>query len=319
MREIMTVTGPLWPEELGFCQCHEHIAIRKEYLSQVNPALCMEEPQKNLEELKRYKKAGGVSLIDAQPVGCGRMTKTLKFLSKESGIRILASTGFHKLSFYPYDHWLYTASEESLEHIWVSELTEGMYADADRAFPARQCAVKAGILKTAYDTEELSARYQKLFRAAVKAARKTDRILMIHVEQNTNPVLLQQYLLELGMPAQDMIFCHMDRACKDLSMHTAILKNGSYLEFDTIGRFKYHSDEREIQIIGKLLAAGFGRQLLYSLDTTRERLKSYTPNGVGLDYILNVFNPALRKAGLSEAILRQFSVENPARALTGQG
>ena len=57
-------------------------------------------------------------------------------------------------------------------------------------------------------------------------------------------------------------------------------------------------------------------QLLYSLDTTRERLKSYQPSAVGLDYILNTFNPLLEVFGISEDMVRKFSVTNPARMLT---
>ena len=244
------------------------------------------------------------------------MADELRKLSVKSGVHIIASTGFHKLCFYPDSHWIHSISETEMEEIFVQELTAGMYTDADCTYPSAQSDAKAGIIKTAYDTEELSPRYKKLFRAAASASLKTERIIMIHVEQNTNPVLLQDFLLNLGIEPKNLMFCHMDRACADINIHKAILEKGSYLEFDTIGRFKYHSDEQEIQIIQSLLDMGFARLLLYSLDTTSDRLTSYNPDAVGLDYILTKFNASLKSSGISEDMIHMLSVENPARILT---
>ncbi|MCI9615773.1 MAG: phosphotriesterase [Dorea sp.] len=316
MKEIMTVTGPVSPEKLGFCQCHEHIALSKGQSYLVNPALCIDDMEKSLEELRRYRSFGGDSVIEAQPCGCNRMAGELVRLSEESGVHIIASTGFHKLLFYPKDHWIHTMPAQELEELFAGELEKGMYVDGDRLRPARQCTARAGIIKTAYDTEELSPRYQELFRGAALAAMRTDRVIMIHVEQGTDPRRLFEYLAGLGVRPQRLMFCHMDRAVRDLEIHKEILKNGAYLEFDTIGRFKYHSDEHEISIFRELTEAGFQDQLLYSLDTTRERLKSYQPSAVGLDYILNTFNPLLEAFGISEDMVRKFSVTNPARMLT---
>lgn len=99
-------------------------------------------------------------------------------------------------------------------------------------------------------------------------------------------------------------------------MHKDILKNGSYLEFDTIGRFKYHSDEHEIGLFRELIDAGYQYKLLYSLDTTRARLKAYDSSAIGLDYILRTFNESLLASGISKEILHLISVENPAQVLT---
>ena len=96
-----------------------------------------------------------------------------------------------------------------------------------------------------------------------------------------------------------------------------MLESGAFLEFDTIGRFKYHSDEQEIELFRRHIADGFGRQLLFSLDTTRARLSAYGPTEVGLDYIHRVFLGKMRQAGITEEQIRQISAENPRRALAG--
>ena len=64
-----------------------------------------------------------------------------------------------------------------------------------------------------------------------------------------------------------------------------------------------------------VLDSGGEDQLLFSLDTTRDRLRAYRPEGVGLAYILETFLPAMRKAGITESQIRKISVENPAGIL----
>lgn len=59
-----------------------------------------------------------------------------------------------------------------------------------------------------------------------------------------------------------------------------------------------------------LLDAGFQRQLLFSLDATRTRLKCFHPQAVGLDYLLNVFLPLLRSRGVSQEQLALISHHN---------
>jgi phosphotriesterase-related protein len=187
-----------------------------------------------------------------------------------------------------------------------------MYLDGDIAFPLQQGSSKAGQIKTALDTEGLSPRYQKLFTAAADAAKATGCALMVHIELDSDPRRLADFLAKLGVAQGRMIFCHLDRAVADIGIHREICEQGIYLEYDTIGRLKYHDDEKEADIILELVNAGYEKQLLMSLDTTRSRLASY--GGVpGLTHILEVFIPLLLQRGLTEAQIKSFFIENPAR------
>lgn len=315
MEDIMTVLGRISCKELGFCQCHEHLLLSKGRSYELNPALCMEDIPKSTEELVRYLNAGGTSIVDAQPIGCNRMTEELALISEASGVHIVSSTGFHKLSFYPDSHWIHSIDAKDLAHIFILELTEGMFVNTEDYFPIRQCTLKAGIIKTALDHEGLTPRYQRLFHAAAVASRKTGRPVMIHVEQNTDPLPLLHFLLSNGIKGCQMIFCHLDRVCADLDVHLKIASAGAYLEYDTIGRFKYHSDEHEIRLIQNLIQKGFEKQLLISLDTTAGRLKSYDSTGIGLDYILHTFIPLMYSHKITQEQIHLFTTVNPARAL----
>lgn len=316
MKTIMTVLGRQNPDQLGFCHCHEHLMLSKGVSFERNPALCMEDVEKSTREAILFREAGGGTIIEAQPGGCNRMESALQEIARASGVNIIASTGFHKLIFYPEDHWFYTADEDFLYRFFLHELTEGMYSDIDRSFHETTVPICAGIVKTALDTEGLTPMYRRLFTAAARASIEADVPLMVHIEQNSRPDELLAFLLELGVPAGRIIFCHMDRSVEDLSYYTQVLDKGIALEFDTIGRFKYHSDEDEIGLIRCLLDHGYEDQLLFSLDTTAARLKSYTPDAIGLDYILRVFVPALKEAGVTEEQIRKISHDNCVHVFT---
>jgi len=312
MQIVTTVLGDIEPSTLGFCQSHEHLSIACTCPMAGGPQRCIDDPEKNLAELNLYYAAGGRAMVDAQPVGCGRDAAMLHRISKESGVNIIASTGFHKLPYYPAEHWLNSESEEELTRLFISELNQGMYLDGDITFPSRQGNAKAGQIKTALDTEGLSSRYQKLFTASSEAVRATGCALMAHIEIDSDPRRLADFLVKLGLPPDRIIFCHLDRAVADIRVHKEICEQGIYLEYDTICHPKYHDDEKEAGIILELVEAGYEKQLLMSLDTTRSRLASY--GGVpGLAYILNVFIPLLLSKGLTETQIKSFFVENPAR------
>ena len=72
MREIMSVLGSIAGEALGICQCHEHLMLGKGEGYYINSDLCMDDREKSEEEVRRFRKAGGTTLIDAQPLGCCR-------------------------------------------------------------------------------------------------------------------------------------------------------------------------------------------------------------------------------------------------------
>lgn len=312
---IHTVLGQVAPEQLGFTQCHEHILLRRGRSFEINPALCIEDREKSLQEVRDYRRAGGSALVEAQPVGCGRISRGLEEISKASGVHIVASTGFHKMIFYPEGHWIHRIEEQALAEIFTEELVEGMLSEADGELTPDRQAARAGIIKTALDSCGLTETYQRLFRAAVRAHRNTGAPIMVHIEKGSPPAELARALRDWGADPEKIYFCHMDRACGSREMFLRVLDAGISLEFDTIGRYKYHSDAFELELIKGILDLGYESQLLFSLDTTRERLKAYTAEAVGLTYILKTFLPAMENAGITKRQIEKIAVENPAGIL----
>jgi phosphotriesterase-related protein len=312
---ITTVLGDIAPEDLGFCQSHEHLAIAGDGNFPVKAEDRIDDREKSRKEAELYRRAGGAALVDAQPVGCGRDAAMLRDISETSAVRIIASTGFHKLGYYPPEHWIHTAEADELTRLFIAELREGMFLDGDKTWPQKQGPARAGQIKTALDTEGLTPRYQRVFTAAAAAARVCGCALMVHIETGSDPLALSEYLLKQGLAPNRLILCHLDRAAADIAVHRELCRRGITLEYDTIGRPKYHDDEREGAIITEILEAGYEKQLLLSLDTTRARLYSYG-GSPGLCYILTDFIPRLRRRGIGETQIGAFFRENPARIFT---
>jgi phosphotriesterase-related protein len=293
---IRTILGDIPPESLGWCQCHEHLFVADGPSRRVSASLYMDDYGKSLAELNAYRQAGGASLVDAQPYGCGRMARELVRASQESGVNIVAVTGFHKTAF---------IEDGALTRIYIGEVTQGM----------DDLSARAGLVKLAAEPGEMDASpaYAMLFDAAAHAAAETNAPVLVHTDTGADPMRLLGYLSRLGIAPSRVIICHMDRSCADIAVHEAVAEAGAYLEYDTIHRLKYKSDEDELDLIAHMVARGHAGRLLVGMDTTNERLKSYGA-AFGLDFILDTFRHRLAER-IGAAALDAITVENPAIAL----
>ncbi|HML67700.1 MAG TPA: hypothetical protein PKA81_04830 [Clostridia bacterium] len=310
--QIRTVCGDILPETLGYCQCHEHIFLRAGTTPALSPAICFEDLSRSAQELQLYKCCGGNAIVDAQPIGCGRDARALLALSAQTKVHIIASTGFHRLAFYAPTHWIFKLDTERLASLFEHEITQGMFESCDNAPPSSlPLCCRAGQIKTALEPEGITGQRRTLLLAAAQASVRTGAPLMVHVERGSDPVALLNFWEATGVSPQKMIFCHMDRMVDSLAIHQELCRKGAYLEYDTIGRLKYHTDEREAEIIEQIASSGYLSQLLLSLDTTRARLKSYGGD-IGICYLIESFSPFLKARGFSEQSLQQLQQQNPA-------
>ncbi|MDR0519839.1 MAG: hypothetical protein LBG82_07320 [Clostridiales Family XIII bacterium] len=130
-KRIITVAGDIKPEELGFCQPHEHLYIEGGPASEIFPQLCIDDLYRTVLDLRAYKKAGGSAIADAQPTFTGRNAESLYKLSKECGVHVIAATGFHKLFYYGEGgagNPFLELGEMELAKIFADEIRVGMYA-----------------------------------------------------------------------------------------------------------------------------------------------------------------------------------------------
>lgn len=305
---IQTVTGAIAPETLGHFQPHEHLYVKKTPAALRYPALAIDDAEKSAREACAYRAAGGGALLDAQPVGAGRDANALCHISRASGVPIVAVTGYHRPMFYEKEHWIFTDDEAALTERFVRELSQGM----DEA-----PALRAGAVKAAIGGELPEGREKCKLRAAARAAAACGVPLVLHTEAGQYGALAVSLCEGAGLNPARVLVCHADRQAADYAPHEEIARTGAYLEYDTVGRFKYHDDEAEIRLILHMLEKGCEDRLLLSLDTTAGRLAAYGGE-IGLTYLLTAFLPALNGAGVSPATVRRIVCDNPARPFAPQ-
>lgn len=306
---VQTVCGKVLPEELGHFQIHEHLWVHHTPLADKSPALRIDDYGRSLAELKTYRLAGGGGYADAQPVAAGRNAEMLKKLSEESGVHIVASTGYHLNGFYPDNCWIYALGEEELFDLYSSELEQGMLAwqEDPTVRPAVRTDIKAGLVKAAIPAEGPVGRYAVLLRAAARAAAGSHVPLMIHTEKGLHVMEALEICYSAGLKSENIIICHVDRQASDFAPHDEIAAQGVWLDFDTVGRFKYHSDAEEVALLQHMMP--YAHKIMLALDTTAARLHAYDGE-IGLDYIFTDFIPQLQAAGFSEETIRGYTNVN---------
>ncbi len=157
--------------------------------------------------------------------------------------------------------------------------------------------------------KRLSAIDAKLVRAAARASRQTGLSVTCHT--GGGPAGYAAAVLfaeEKGEPAR-FIVAHSDGHGHEINRKIAAL--GSWVSFDGIG---YRPLDEHLKIVQPLLDKHADRILL-SMDHGWWWVGE--PKGGNIrnyNYLSDTFSPALRKAGVRDAVIRRLSVENPARA-----
>jgi predicted metal-dependent phosphotriesterase family hydrolase len=96
---VQTVLGGISHEEMGITDTHNHVWIEQvQGADLASPVLNQFDLIRK--ELLAYKAAGGTSILDCQPGGCGRNANYLAELSGLTEVNILACTGFHRRKYY---------------------------------------------------------------------------------------------------------------------------------------------------------------------------------------------------------------------------
>ena len=231
---IRTVRGDIPADALGFCQAHEHLLIQAGPASQANPDLRMEEEDRTLAEVCDYRDAGGKALVDAQPVGSGRMAGGLVRVSTESGIHVVASTGFHRPLFYSPASWLFSASAQDLSALFVHELTVGMYEDGMNAWPIRPATgetgpPRAGLIKVAVGAEGVPSAGgdRARFLAAASAAAMTGAPVLVHTEQGAQGEALVRFFQSQGVSPEQLMVSHLDKVPDNGPAILSVLERGA--------------------------------------------------------------------------------------------
>ena len=302
--DVMTVTGPVHPADLGIVLPHEHVFI--DLVREYRGNGLLNDEDLACEELGQLRSAGGSTLIDLTPDEIGRDPAALRRVSEATGILVVMGCG-HYRDPYLDRAWFDRTSVDAIAGELVRDITEGV----------RDTGVRAGIIgEIGSDRGYISAAEERSFRAAARAHRRTGLTISTHAARW--PVGLAQLALlgEEGVDPRRVIVGHADSVPVP-GYQLALARQGCYVSFDGIGTGSAYDDRRAADLVLELVRAGFGAQLLLSHDVClRDHLRAVGGSGYG--YLLTGFLPLLTEAGLDAEQVRTFVTENPRAALTGQ-
>jgi predicted metal-dependent phosphotriesterase family hydrolase len=306
---VMTVSGPIPPDRLGFTLPHEHTGI---YLWHIEKRWDYWEltPDEDLiaDELRDFRRRGGGTLVDLTLDGVGRDPSRLRRLAGVTGLNIVMGTGWYRGAHYPAEALIDRSSVDNLAGVIVGEFAEGVGGTG----------IRPGIIgEIGTDKPWVSAQEERVHRAAARAARETGMAITTHGVRS--PVGLAQLRVfeEEGVDPARVVIGHAD-SYPVLDHYLAILERGANLQFDFLGH-RFQTEEAEeprlVEHIVELLERGWGGQLLLSQDVCHNRqLKAY--GGFGYVYLHQHFLPTLRTAAVGEGEIHTMTHDNPARILT---
>lgn len=305
--ELQTVTGLVAVEDVKLADAHAHVWIDPPKGVPPKHQIRLDDPRKIEAELKDFRSAGGTTLVDCQPGGCGRDARMLVKFSETTEVHITATTGFHLERYYPTESWIWSASEQAAADYFVNELTSGLQEKGD---------VLATTVKVGF-AGEIESQTCILMEAAAEAVRQTGAALLFHTEEGRNTEALPLFFEDRGVPTSRLYLCHMDKR-PDFGLHRELAQAGVLLGYDTFARSKYKPRKNSWPLLVEMVRNGFEDHLAMGLDLARSAMWRHYHGEPGLVYLPDTLLSRLHSEGLSEWVVSKLTGQNIARFLVRQ-
>lgn len=339
--QVQTILGLVEPQQLGVTLPHEHLLCNLEnwfmappdersgtvdhpfsldYLGAIRRRpfehranLVLRDVDLAIAEARRFRDAGGGTIVDVTLEGIGKDFEQLATISKATGLHIVGGCGFYVADTHP--PRLAAMSEEQIAELIISDLRP-----PDGRLPA-------GVIGEIGTSAPIEKSEWKVLGAAAIAQRETGAPISIHaLPPGRSGLEALTFLCDRGVPATAVSICHLDLEI-DLDYHREILRTGAYAEYDVfgypgtgddeldIGRPPPPCDPERIRALATLVSEGYQKQLLLSHDICLNmQLVAY--GGFGYGHIVSNLPPLFALYGIDDATLSQMLKENPQRWLT---
>ncbi|HEX7224121.1 MAG TPA: aryldialkylphosphatase [Candidatus Limnocylindria bacterium] len=310
---VMTVTGPMPASELGLTNAHDHLFLR----SPAMPGQEFEDLDRSAAEVEDAAAHGLRTVVEMTPIGLGRRPDLMRGVSERTGVTIVAASGYHRDAHYGPGHWVTGATVERLAERVVADIETGMHLADDADDDGPRDAARAGAIKAGASYHHISPTERRRLEAAAVASRRTGAAILVHTEIGTAGHEILDLLEGAGVSADRIVLSHLDRN-PDLELHAEIAARGVTLEYNTLGRTKYHPDSTVLDLIEGMVRAGHGDRLMLGCDLGRREYFRAYGGGPGMAYLLTTFVPRVRRR-IGDAATDAILVRTPARvyALTG--
>ncbi len=304
---VVSVTGPVRADGLGVVDAHDHLFLD-------SPALAgqsFQDTDRAIEEVLDGRASGIGTIVEMTPIGLGRRPDRMRAVAEATGVAIVAASGYHRDAHYPAGHWVHDASTATLADRIIADLTVGMHP-ADWLDPGLPLdPARAGAIKGGASYHRITHGERRRLEAIAAASVATGAAVLVHSEIGTAAHEIVDLLEGAGMDPSRIALAHLDRN-PDAELHAEVASRGVTLEYDTIGRTKYHPDSTVLDLIEAVATAGHLDRIVLGLDLgQRDYLRAYG-GGPGLRYLMTAFVPRLRRR-LGDEAADRILVANPAR------
>lgn len=301
--QVMTVRGPVSPDQLGVTLSHDHVMIDAWDFQKPRYDVIFDDESIMLEEVKLYRDAGGGTICDPTNIGIGRNPRALRRISEASGVNIVMGAGWYREVVYP--RYIYETSTNDLAALLIREILDGVDDSGIRPGFVGEIGTERGALSPANE---------RVFRAAGRAHMRTGCPILTHTTHWGELALEQlDVLAEEGVAAEHVIISHLgDR--RGISWWLPIAERGAWLSIDNLAFIDgYAPLEFRVDNVARLCAEGLAGQIMLANDICElGQLQTY--GGVGYANVIANFLPMLRDRGVTEDDIHQMTVLNPSRA-----
>lgn len=281
MSIIMTVAGPIAPEDLGPTTMHEHLLVdlRVQWREPANERatvralrdapvtidllshlrrypqsttldnLLLADEELAIREAGFFRRAGGSGIVDLTNFGLSRDPIGLFRIAAATGLNIVMGGGCYVENAHP--EWVDEASVEELTDLFIADFFEGVDGTGISTGIIGEVGIsgypKGSRRRPGDKTGEMTLNEERVLRASARAALATGQSVSVHVSMAGRgaPAVIDA-LEDEGLPASRQVMCHMD-SVPDPDYHREIMSRGATVEFSSFGR-EYYEDRAGVSL-----------------------------------------------------------------------
>ncbi|MCA9771857.1 MAG: hypothetical protein KC466_05575 [Myxococcales bacterium] len=302
----------------------ENVGVARRNALLIKDNLVHDDVALTIRETRDYRVAGGGTLINVDLPGLGRDVSKLKEIATDTGLHIVASTGWYVQASHPAE--IAEMGIEALADAMVREIEIGI----------GDTGVKAGnigeIGLSGYPHEAFQPGEEKVLRAAARAQKATGLSMTIHpnaplaIHGETQPNHFDTYIKILEKEGADLSRVYMSHLglYEDVDVAIRILRAGvGFVSYDHFGHEElvedllgpgrgFSPDKQEVRSVYELLDAGYADRVLIGSEVGfKTCYKRY--GGWGYSHVYDNIIPWLTAIGASAEDLRKIMVDNPRR------
>ena len=294
---MRTLRGDVPIADAGLVDAHEHlVAHATPELAARDPDLLLDRPGAVAQDVLAFAAAGGGTIVEMTTVDYGRDLAAVRALSADTGVHVVAATGFNK--------GVYCRA-------YCERATPGeLAAEQIRDVTERGC----GVVKLATSLDRVEPWEQTALEAAARTHLATGCPILTHTEAGTMAEEQLDRLARAGVGAEAVVLGHLDRN-PDLELHLRLADRGAVISFDQLPKPKYAEErDRAVEHIAALAERGLEGHVVVGGDLARRSYFTGWGGAPGLAWLVTEFRERL-VAAAGERVAHAVLHENPARAL----